>query len=58
MCRSMTDIQSATVEKKKKIEEETTGQKYNEWPAVLHRAAITTTITLGAYYGNAQTARR
>jgi len=41
---SMVDIQSAAAEirrgKKRKKKIETTGQKYN-WPALLHRAAIT-----------------
>ena len=46
MCQSMADIQSATAEirrgkKRKKIEEETTGQKYNGLP-YLHMAAIET----------------
>jgi len=41
MYGSMVDIQSATAEiRRGKKEEETTGQKYNKWPALLHRAAI------------------
>jgi len=41
MCGSMVDIQSATAEirRGKKIEEETTGQKYNGLPYYIGRVA-------------------
>ena len=46
VCRSMVDIQSATAEirrgkkKDRKIEEETTGQKYNDLPYSIAERAI------------------
>jgi len=44
MCGSMVDIQSPTDEirrgKKRKKIEKNHREKYNEWPALFHRAAI------------------